>query len=194
MKIYYLILLFLLVSCSNTAEHETTSTSQEVTNRVEEEENFAEDEVFEGEGNDILEPSGDIEVPSFAIKFDFSEEVQEILDSGEESLVIDIALSGLPKDATALMDKDYYNDEDQLIYLANKEIIYQQNEQQTIKIEDLKISEEAFNALNDPDYTIGINFYSSRTTSENNVFSANALIEEVSMMQNKTHTVKVTML
>lgn len=92
------------------------------------------------------------------------------------------------------MGKDYYSDEDQEVYLKNIEMVYQQNETQTLVIENLKISKEALNTLDNPNYTVAFNFYSSRTSSDNNLFSANALIEDVNTMKNKTHTVKVKLL
>ena len=62
-------------------------------------------------------------VPSFAINFDFSGEVQKILDSGKESLIVDIIISGQPTDRTALAGKDYYSDEDEIVYLKNLEMV-----------------------------------------------------------------------
>ena len=130
----------------------------------------------------------------FMLQFDFSEKVQKILNDGKEHLVVDLVLSGIPADESKLMDKDYYSDEDQQVYLKNIEILYEQNEAQTMTIENLKISKEALNTLKTPNYTVGLNFYSSRTSSDNNIFSANALIEEVNVIKNKTHTIKVKLL
>lgn len=199
MKFYSLFLFLLLAITACSSETETTTEENAQTAQTETAET----------GSDVKEPVSDVEtgegdsdspdpdslvVPSFTINFDFSEEVQRTLIAGTESLLIDLVLSGEPDDISEIMDKDYYNDEDYQVYLKNIEITYQQNEGQTLTIENLKISKEALSTLVDPNYTIGLNFYSSRTSSENNVFSGGALIKEVNTMAGKTHIVKVKML
>ncbi|WMX15561.1 MULTISPECIES: hypothetical protein [unclassified Aureispira] len=196
MKFYYLIFLFLLTACANETSPstnvetvtDTLATNTEVLREVEE------NTTVSDENQATPNPPDSIPVPSFAIHFDFSEGVQKILDSGKERLVVDIALSGLPKDVSNVAGKDYYNEEDEQIYLKSIALLYEQNETQTMHIENLNISKEALDALQNPNYMITINFYSSRTSSDNNIFSANALIEEVNSMKNKTHTIKVKML
>lgn len=192
MKFYYLLLLFVITACSNATE---STTEKEIENNLEEIAETVRD--IEQEAKEEEKPVANpdsILVPPFSIHFNFSEKVQKVLDSGEEGLVVGLVLSGMPVDKSSLADKDYYSEEDEQVYLKNIEILYQQNKTQTLTIENLKISEEALNALNSPNYTIGLNFYSNRTSSDNNIFSANALIEDLNTMKNKTHTVKVKML
>jgi hypothetical protein len=191
MKFYYLLLLFVITACSSgteaTTEENVQNSQTEIGEAVSEVDASMEVPSSELETDSLV-------VPSFTINFDFSEKVQALLSSGKEGLVVDLVLSGTPADKSKLMGKDYYSDEDQEVYLKNIEIVYQQNEAQTVIIENLKISKEALNALDNPNYMIGLNFYSSRTSSDNNLFSANALIEDVNTMKRKTHTVKVEML
>lgn len=194
MKFYYLLLLFVLIACSS----ETETTTEE---NVQKEQTETISDVSEpttdsetGEGDTDASDSDSLVVPSFSISFDLSEAVQRTLITGKEDLIVDLVLSGMPVDKSKLMDKDYYNDEDEEVYLKHIELVYEQNDNQTLTIENLKISKEALDALEDPNYTVGLNFYSSRTSSDNNVFSANALIEEVNTLKGKTHTVKVKML
>jgi hypothetical protein len=191
MKFYYLLLLFVITACSSgteaTTEENVQNSQTEIGEAVSEVDASMEVPSSELETDSLV-------VPSFTINFDFSEKVQALLSSGKEGLVVDLVLSGTPADKSKLMGKDYYSDEDQEVYLKNIELVYQQNEAQTFTIENLKISKEALNALDNPNYMIGLNFYSSRTSSDNNLFSANALIEDVNTMKRKTHTVKVEML
>jgi hypothetical protein len=199
MKFYYLLLLFLITACSSETEVTTEENIQNPQTETGEAISDIEEPVSKLETSPSeLEAEGDdldsLVVPSFTIDFDFSEKVQQLLTSGKEGLVVDLVLSGTPADKSKLMGKDYYSDEDEEIYLKNIEIVYEQNEAQTLTIENLKISKEALNALEDPNYTVGFNFYSSRTSSDNNVFSANALIEELNTIKGKTHSVKVKML
>jgi hypothetical protein len=192
MKFYYLLLLLVITACTNATE---STTEKEIENNLEEiAETVRDIEEEEKEEEKPVASPDSILVPSFSIHFNFSEKVQKVLDSGDERLVVDLVLSGMPVDKSRLIDKDYYSSEDEQVYLKNIEILYEQNKGQTLTIENLKISEEALNTLNSPNYTVGLNFYSSRTSSEDNIFSANALIEDVNTMKNKTHTVKVKML
>lgn len=198
MKFYYLLLLFVLIACSSETETTTEENVQkEQTETISDvSEPITELETGEGDTDTDTDASDSdsLVVPSFSINFDLSEAVQRTLITGKEDLIVDLVLSGMPADKSKLMDKDYYNDEDEEVYLKNIELVYEQNDNQTLSIENLKISKEALDALEDPNYTVGLNFYSSRTSSDNNVFSANALIEEVNTLKGKTHTVKVTML
>lgn len=189
MKIYYLLLLFLMTACSSTTEGTSATENEHNSDEIAEPVRDIKKEVEKPVSN-----PDSVLVPSFTVHFDFSEKVQEILDSKKERLVINLVLSGMPLDAAKLMDKDYYSDEDQQVYLKNIEILYEQNDAQSITIENLKISEEALNALEHSNYTVGLNFYSSRTSSDNNIFSADALIEEVDAIKGKIHSVKVSLL
>ena len=197
MKFYYLLLLFVITACSAGTESTTDENIQNTQNTVAEtgsaiDEPSTEVEIGESD-TDNADPDS-LVVPSFAIQFDFSEKVQKILDSGKESLLVNLMLSGDAGDAAGLTGKDYYSDEDQVVYLKDLDMVYEQNETQMLTIENLKISKEALNALKNSNYTVTVNFYSSRTSSDNNVFTAEALIEEVNTMKGKTHTVKVKML
>lgn len=196
MKFYYLLLLFVLIACSSETETTTEENVQkEQTETISDvSEPITELETGEGDTDTDASDSDSLVVPSFSINFDLSEAVQRTLITGKEDLIVDLVLSGMPVDKSKLMDKDYYNDEDEEVYLKHIELVYEQNDNQTLTIENLKISKEALDALEDPNYTVGLNFYSSRTSSDNNVFSANALIEEVNTLKGKTHTVKVKML
>lgn len=198
MKFYYLLLLFVITACSSGTETTTEETVQTPQTETGETMSAIDEPISKLETSpselETEEDPDSLVVPSFTIDFDFSEKVQNLLTSGKEGLIVDLVLSGTPADKSQLMDKDYYSDEDEEIYLKNIEIVYEQNEAQTLTIENLKISKEALNALDDPNYTIGFNFYSSRTSSDNNVFSANALIEDLNTMKGKTHSVKVKML
>lgn len=197
MKFYYLLLLFVITACSSGTEvatEENVQNSQAETGEAISDVDASILEVPSSELDTEVEDLDSLVVPSFTIKFDFSEKVQALLSSGKEGLVVDLVLSGTAADKSKLMGKDYYSDEDEEVYLKNIEIIYQQNEAQTLTIENFKISKEALNALGNPNYMVGLNFYSSRTSSGNNLFSADALIEEVNTMKSKTHTVKVKML
>ena len=195
MKFYYLLLLFVLTACSSgteaTTEEAVQNTQTETGEAISDvDEPISELEIEEDDAVD----SDSLVVPAFAIQFDFSEEVQKTLDSGKENLLVSVVMSGLPKDGTALIGKDYYSDQDEMVYLRNVDLVYKKNDNKTLRIENLKISKEALSTLEKPNYTIGINFYSSRTSSDNNVFTTKALIEEVNTMKGKTHTVKVEML
>jgi hypothetical protein len=199
MKFYYLLLLFVITACGSGTESTTEENGQNTQNETSEtvsdvNEPITEVEIGEGDTDTDASDPDSLVVPSFSIHFDFSKDVQDLLDSGKEGLIIDLVLSGMPLDKTKLMDKDYYSDEDEEVYLKNLEIVYEQNEAKTLTIENLKISKEALNALEDPNYTIGVNFYSSRTSSDNNIFAASVLIEDLDVMKGKTHTVKVKML
>ena len=192
MKFYYLLLLFAIIACTSETEDSTQNAQSEIAETVSDiNEPITE---LKNEAKEEVVAPDSLVVPTFMLQFDFSEKVQKILNDGKEHLVVDLVLSGIPADESKLMDKDYYSDEDQQVYLKNIEILYEQNEAQTMTIENLKISKEALNTLKTPNYTVGLNFYSSRTSSDNNIFSANALIEEVNVMKNKTHTIKVKLL
>ena len=197
MKFYYLLLLFVITACSAGTESTTDENIQNTQNTVAEtgsaiDEPSTEVEIGESD-TDNADPDS-LVVPTFAIQFDFSEKVQKILDSGKEDLLINIIISGQPTDKSMLTDKDYYSDEDEVVYLKNLEMVYEQNETQTLTFTNMNISKEALNALADPNYMIAIGFYSSRTSSDNNVFYTDGLMEEVNTMKGKTHTVKVEML
>lgn len=194
MKFYYLLLLFVITACGSGTEVATEENTQTETTETVSDVNEPVTGTETGEADTDVANSDSIDVPSFAINFDFSEEVQKILDSGKESLIVDIIISGQPTDRTALAGKDYYSDEDEIVYLKNLEMVYKQNEAQTLSIDNMKISKEALSALKDPNYMIAIGFYSSRTSSENNVFYTDGLMENVDKMKGKTHTVKVDML
>jgi hypothetical protein len=197
MKFYYLLLLFVITACGSGKETTTDENGENTQGEVIETVSDVTEPISEvaiGEADTDASDPDSLVVPSFAIHFDFSEKVQEILTSGKERLVIDLVLSGPAADKSTLMDKDYYSDEDELVYLKNVEIMYEQNEAQTFTIENLKVSKEALSALENPNYTIGVNFYSSRTSSDNNLFDASILIEELNAMKGKTHTVKIKML
>jgi len=197
MKYYYLLLLLIMTACSSGAEVTTEENIQNTQTETGETISDVDEPISElerGESDTDVSTLDSLVVPAFAIHLDFSEKVQKILDSGQESLIVDIILSGQPTDRAALAGKDYYSDEDEIVYLKNLEIVYKQNETQTLTFPNLKISKEALNTLTDPNYMVAIGFYSSRTSSENNVFYTDGLMENVNTIKGKTHSVKIEML
>ena len=195
MKFYYPILSLLLIACnSNAGTQENLKNTpievEQATSNVDE--NIS---TLEKSSEETNIQADSLTVPSFTIKFNFAEQVKKILDSAEEGLTINIMLSGEPANKSKIEGKNYYNEEEEMIYLKNLDISYKNNENQTLTIENLKISKEALDALENPNYMVTINMFSSRKSSDNNIFTTNTYImDKINVIKAKTHTMDIKML
>ena len=131
-------------------------------------------------------------VPEFTLKFNLTPAVAELLNDEKEVLEFSIDIMGEPRKSVAVESLEYYNKEEGLLYLMNRrvQIVGKEREWKMFG----KINEKAFLKLMNPDIEITINFYSGRKSSKLNIFSAQTIIEPISELVGKVHTVKVELL
>lgn len=133
-----------------------------------------------------------ITIPTFSIKFDRSPEVKELLEEKGEKMIVDISIMGEPIDATAVQAKDYFNEEEQKVYLLQQGIPY--SNQAVMTIENLTAEKEALEALTDQNYEVVIMLYTDRKTADKNLIDAPTFIMPINQLKGTTQTIKVEML
>lgn len=133
-----------------------------------------------------------ITIPTFTIHFQPTPEINKILKEGKEKIEISWTIAGEAQKKVNVTKKDYYNSEEGIIYLKNT-IIEMPTDERKITLSG-NVSQEAFRALIEPDMEMTLNFYSSRLSSENNIFASEALIEPISVLRGKTKQIKVAKL
>ncbi len=136
-------------------------------------------------------------IPEFTLDFELDADTKKLFANNKETLVLSIMIEGLPRKGLDVSQKDYYSEEQEAIYLLTKEVNVDLDSK-TWTMEGM-VSQEAFLALTNPDFTITINFFSGRKSSDANLIDVSyqghsALIEDISVLKGKTYSLKVSLL
>lgn len=130
--------------------------------------------------------------PAFKVKLRPTAKVKALLDTGKESLIVSVVLYGIPKNPDAQKKESYYDPEEELIYLLDKE--YQLSSyQQELLIEE-SIPTEALQALKDKNYTVVVDAYSGRKSSDNNLFHTKVLTGTMEEFKGTTQVLAISLL
>lgn len=189
MRIYLLIIILFsfwtTIACDNKADSNAggdtnTDTNTEVVDTKEENEPTA------------IVDENRINIPTFSIQFDMTPEVKQLLEEKGEEMIVDVSIMGEPIDATKVQGKEYFNEEEQQIYLVQQGIPYSGKGEMTI--DNLKADKEAYDALVEKNYEVIIMLYTNRKTAEKNLIDAQTFVMPIDKLQGTTQTIKVEML
>ncbi len=119
----------------------------------------------------------------FEIAVALSPKAQERLKKGNETIIVNAFFTGDPKSSAHAKLQ-----EDGSFYVASgeKEIHYGE----TARFDSIRFSKKIFEQLADKDIDLGINVYSGRKTSGDNLLNCEPLFDKISHVVNKTFTLK----
>lgn len=130
--------------------------------------------------------------PAFKIQLRPTAKVRALLDAGKETLIVSVVLYGIPTTPDALKKESYYDPEEELIYLLDKEYKLSSNQQELL-IEEA-IPTEALQALKEKNYTVVVDAYSGRKSSENNLFHTKVLTGTIEEFEGTSQVLAISLL
>lgn len=130
--------------------------------------------------------------PTFQVKLRPSAKVRALLDTGKENLIVSVVLYGIPKNPDALKKERYYDPEEELIYLLDKEYNIS-NYQQELLIEEA-IPTAALQALKEANYTVVVDAYSGRKSSKDNLFHTKVITGSIEAFKGTTQILPISLL
>ncbi len=172
-------LAIMLFSCSNdNKQQDGNSTKDTVAASVKTEkpDSLAGESFYKFVGDSVL-------ILPFEIAISLSPRAEEKLAKGRETIIVDVFFNGTPKDsAHAKFEEDgsFY------VASAKKEIIYGQ----VAKFDGITFSKKIYDQLADKDIDLGVNVYSGRKSSPDNLLDCESLFDKISKVVNKKFTLK----
>lgn len=133
-----------------------------------------------------------VKVPSFTLDLKVSAEVEQLLKSGQEEIIVSVDLYGEPKKQIDPKAKGYLEDYDTQLYIGHFE--FKRNKAGKFVLENQTVPKIAFDNLKSPNYWVSVNVFSSRKSSENNVLDASYVGDKISDIQGKIHDIRIKML
>jgi hypothetical protein len=124
-----------------------------------------------------------ITILPFEIEVVLSPKAEERITKGKETIIVDVFFTGTPKDSSLA---ELEEDGSFFVASAKKEILYGQ----VAKFDKIKFSKKIYNQLTDKDIDLGVNVYSGRKSSQDNLLNGDALFDKVSNVVNKRFTLK----
>ena len=124
-----------------------------------------------------------ITILPFEIQVSLSPKAEERITKSKETIIIDVFFTGTPKDSFhAKLEEDgsFY------VASAKKEIFYGQ----TAKFDNITFSKQIYDQLADKNIDLGVNVYSGRKSSGDNLLNCESLFDKLSNVVNKKFTLK----
>ena len=122
-------------------------------------------------------------IPSFEIEVSLSQKANDKLKNSRETIILDAAFTGFPKDSTS---KQFLEEGEFYVAFSSVEL----RDSRIAKFEGIKFSKARYDSLADKDISVGINIYSGRKSSKNNLLDCEYLDNKMSFIKNKKFIVK----
>lgn len=119
----------------------------------------------------------------FEIEVSLSPKAREKIIADKETIIISIYFTGIPKDSsTAKFEEDgsFY------VASAEKELLYGQ----VARFDSIRIPKIIYDQLSNKDIDLGVNVYSGRKSSQNNLLNCEPLFDKISNVVNKRFILK----
>lgn len=122
-----------------------------------------------------------VTVLPFEMDISLSQKAKERIVNGPETIGINLALTGIPKDPTLLSNDGFF-------YLASvdKEISYGQ----IARFDNIKFSRKTFDQLTDKNFIVTVNVFSGRKSSPDNLLNCEFVADSISYFVNKRIVIK----
>lgn len=133
-----------------------------------------------------------VQIPSFTLDLQASEEVQQLLQNKKEEIILSIDVYGTPIKNLDYEAEKYLDDYGANLFIGKFE--FKLDKAETLVFEGQTIPQIAFENLKNPNFMVSINVSSSRKSSERNVFDASYLGDEIFNLKNKTHQITIDIL
>lgn len=172
-------LAILLFSCSNGDKQQNGNSIKDTATVIAKNENpdsLAGDRFYKIIGDSVL-------IPPFEIEVSLSPKAEEKLTKGKETIIVDVFFTGTPKDSS---HAKFEEDGSFYVTSAKKEIFYGQ----VAKFDSIKFSKKIYDQLADKDIDLGVNVYSGRKSSQDNLLYCEPLFDKISNVVNKKFTLK----
>lgn len=154
------------------------------TTKQDKEKPLVKEELVEKENKSGYESVGDsLLIPSFEIEIDLDKKAAAKLADQKETIIVSLSLFGEPKEGVTKSVNEMGE-----LYLASPQL--ELKEPGIAKFENVKISKQAYESLADKDFTILVNVFSGRRSSENNLLTCDILQEPVSKVIGEKHKLK----
>ena len=124
-----------------------------------------------------------ITILPFEIEVILSPKAEERITKGKETIIVDVFFTGTPKDSS---HAELEEDGSFFVASAKKELVYGQ----IAKFDSIKFPKRIYNQLADKDIDLGVNVYSGRKSSQDNLLNGDALFDKISNVVNKRFTLK----
>jgi len=168
-----------LISCSNRQNSQNDPLKSDTTTSV-----VKKDTPDTTHSEKFVEISGDsVLILPFEIAVTLSPKAEEKMKQGKETAIVFVFFTGTPKDSAAA---HFEEDGSFFVTSARKEIVYGE----VARFDSIKFSKEIYDQLADKDIDLGINVYSGRKSSENNLLDCESLFDKISYVVNKRFTIK----
>jgi hypothetical protein len=133
-----------------------------------------------------------INVPSFELNFDFSSEINKLLNSKKESVMVQIDMSAKPLANLSTSQKNYYDDEMDEIKLGS--FSFELYKDGKFIFANKKISRAAFESIQNLNFDVTINCFSGRKSSDLNLFKIDFVNEKILNLNAKPSKVSGSLL
>ena len=122
-----------------------------------------------------------ITILPFEIGVILSPKAEERITKGKETIIVHVFFTGTPKDSS---QAELEEDGSFFVSSAKKEILYGE----VARFDSIKFPKKIYNQLADKDIDLGVNVYSGRKSSQDNLLNGDALFDKISNVVNKRFT------
>jgi hypothetical protein len=137
--------------------------------------------------NDPFAGSDSLLVPSFEVEIVLSEKAKERMLTPRESIIVFTEFFGEPKDSS---DKGLNETGDLMLASSEKEI----NSPWVTKIENILISRETFDRLKNKDFSVLVQIWSGRRSSEYNLLHGELIDGTIGQLKGKRHKLQAKLI
>lgn len=169
------LIIFFFASCSNKEESKETNKEESTETTTEN------TETGKIEGSYIIGEDS-VTILPFEIEVKLSEKAEKIFNEGKETIIIYIYFDGEPKENSGV---ELEEDGTYFVASAQREFIYGK----TVKFENVRFSKNIYDNLADKNINFGINVYSGRKTSEDNLLDCEAVFDKIDKLANQKITI-----
>ena len=127
--------------------------------------------------------SDSIIISPFEIEVSLSPKAKEKIIAEKETIIVDVFFTGIPKDNS---HTKFEEDGSFYVVSAQKEILYGQ----VASFDSIKFSKKIYDQLANKDIELGVNVYSGRKSSQDNLLNCEPLFDKISNVANKKFTLK----
>jgi hypothetical protein len=175
-----LLLLFaysIILSCTNTEQQVKTTESKDSSTALSQNKDINN----QTSSDYFIVDKDSITILPFEIEVSLSPKAIERI-KGKETIMVSVDFTGIPKDSSKANIS-----EDGIFYVATdtKEIQYGQ----VARFENIKFPRDIYDNLLDKDIELGVNIYSGRKSSPDNLLNCSPLFEKISKVVNQKFTV-----
>lgn len=134
----------------------------------------------------------EVRVPTFTLDLKISPEVEKLLKSKREEIIVSIDIYGEPVKRLDQAAEKYLDDYKANLFIGNFK--FKLDKAEKLIVEKQVVPKIGFENLKNPNFMVSVNVFSSRKSSENNIFDASYLGEKIANLQGKIHEIRVKML